>query len=377
MGEALMNTVVRLGLAGCLALLAMPLRAEEKVDTSNIMVKQAIADTMTPEQLRAYKERIARNLARRRNARVARRAAVPGPDTPADTCLAATLENGPLPYNATGTTVGDTDDFDLPADTTNPTCAASTNCTGAGPAGSLPRGAIYTGTGVGPDRAYHFKTDANCDLAITMDPTGTEDLALIVYQTQCSSLLADCVCVDDTGVGGVSELVTLNAVANTDYFVVIDGYSTGGTPPGPAGPFTLGLTTTGTCNLVGSGVLGVYHTVTPCRLVDTRNAPGPYGGPALVAGADRTIDVDGGACGVPATADAVFLNITVDGPADAGNLRLWPTGTAFPTVSALNFNAGQTRGNNGIFKLNASGQFDIRSNQNTHVIIDVAGYFEE
>src|SRR5262245_26923848 len=171
MGEALMNTVVRLGLAGCLALVAMPLAAEEKVDTSNIMVKKAIADTMTPEQLQAYKERMARNIAQRRNARVARRAA--GPEVPADTCPAATLENGPLPYGPTpGTTVGDTDTYDLPADVTAPTCTASTNCTGAGPAGSLPRGAIYTGTGVGPDRAYHIKTDANCNLTIDMDPTG-------------------------------------------------------------------------------------------------------------------------------------------------------------------------------------------------------------
>ena len=376
-----MNTAVRLGLAGCLALLALPAGAEDKIDTSNIVVKKAIADTMTPEQLQAYKEKLARNIANRRNARIARRtpAAVPGPDVPADTCPAATLETGTFPFNPPAdTTVGQVDDYDLPADTSAPTCAASTNCTGAGPAGSLPRGGVYTGTGTGPDRAYHIKTDQNCDLVIGMDPTATEDLALTVFQATCSSALADCVCVDDTGVGGVAESVTLSAVAGTDYFVVIDGYSTGATPPGQSGPFTLGITTTGTCSLVGGGTLGVYNTVTPCRLVDTRNAPGPYGAPALSAGTDRTIDVDGGACGVPATADAVFLNVTVVGPTVTGNLRIWPTGTAVPTVSALNFAAGQTRGNNGIFKLDASGRFDMRVSAGiTQVIIDVAGYFEE
>ena len=378
-----MNTAVRLGLAGCLALLALPAGAEEKIDTSNILVKKAIADTMTPEQLQAYKEKLARNFANRRNARIARRSPiVPGPDVPADTCPAATLETASLPFNPPAdTTVGQTDDYDLPADVDDPTCTASTNCLGAGPAPEIgppaPRGAIYTGTGTGPDRAYHIRTDQNCDLVITMDPTGPEDMGLIVFQSTCSSALADCVCVDDTGVGGIAESVTLSAVAGTDYFVVIDGYSTEAAPPGQAGPFTLGITSTGTCSLVG-GTVGIYHTITPCRLVDTRNAPGPYGGPALSAGTNRTIDVDGGACGVPATADAVVLNVTVVGPTVPGFLQIWPTGTAVPTVSALNFAAGQTRGNNGIFKLDASGQFDLRvSGGTTQVIIDVVGYFQE
>jgi hypothetical protein len=165
--------------------------------------------------------------------------------TPADTCAGTTHEISALPFGPVAdTTVGQTDDFNLPPDTTNPTCAAATTCTGAGPAGSLPRGAIYTGTGTAPDRAYRLRTDVSCTLTLVMDPTGAQDLALIVYENTCSSLLSDCVCVDDTGVGGVAEVVTLDAVAGTDYFVVIDGYSTGGTPPGPSGPFTLAVTET-------------------------------------------------------------------------------------------------------------------------------------
>jgi hypothetical protein len=376
-----MNTAVRLGLAGCLALLAMPTGAEEKIDTSNIMVKKAIADTMTPEQLQAYKEKLARNIANRRNARIPKRpdAVAPGTEAPADTCPLATHETSAIPYGpVAGTTVGDTDNYDLPADTAAPTCTASTPCTGAGPAASLPRGGIYTGTGVGPDRAYHIRTDAACNLTITVDPTGVEDLSLIVYQATCSNLLSDCVCVDDTGVGGVAEQVTLNAVAGTDYFVVVDGYSTNAVPPGPSGPFTLAIALAAgspTCNVTSPPAQ--YHTITPCRLVDTRNAAGPYGGPALSAGADRTIDVDGGACGVPATATAVSLNVTVASPTVTGNLRIWPTGTAAPTVSAINYSAGQTRGNNGIFLLSTAGQFDMRAAVGTtHVIIDVVGYFE-
>lgn len=223
----------------------VPAQAQDAVDTSQVFVKRAIAEKMSAEQLQAYKVR----LAQRKAAGVFDRAKGPGVSlAPGDTCTAATPEVGTLPYGPIAdTTVGATDNFDLPADTTTPTCVI-TGCTGAGPAGSLPAGAIYTGTGTGPDRGWSIRTSANCTLAINMAPTGA-DLAVIVYQTQCSSSLSDCMCVDDTGVSGAAESVSLSAVAGTQYFVLVDGYSTGGTPPGPSAPYTLGLTGTG-CTLV-------------------------------------------------------------------------------------------------------------------------------
>ncbi|HSX59750.1 MAG TPA: hypothetical protein VLF18_06095 [Tahibacter sp.] len=213
---------------------------------SQVRVKRALADSMTPEQYAAHVDRMAQLMA-------AQAAGTQGPTpnvirAPGDTCVAATPEISALPYNSTGSTVSLVDNFDLPADTTNPTCAAGTSCTGAGPAGSLPFGAIYTGTGTGPDQAFSIRTDANCALTIGMTPTGGQDLALMLYQNQCSSALADCGCVADTGVANGLETITLNAVAGTQYFVVIDGYSAGATPPGPSGPFNLQITGTG-CNL--------------------------------------------------------------------------------------------------------------------------------
>ncbi len=95
--------------------------------------------------------------------------------TAGDTCVDASASPlvGTLPIGAfADTTVGQTDNYDLPADTTNPTCAAPTNGTGGGVAGSLPRGSIYTGTGTAPDRAFSFTTSQSCTLQITMDPTG-------------------------------------------------------------------------------------------------------------------------------------------------------------------------------------------------------------
>ena len=43
-----------------------------------------------------------------------------------------------------------------------------------------------------------------------------------------------------------------------------------------------------------------FYTLTPCRLVDTRGAGGPNGGPALVANTDRLFRLVG--CGVPSSA---------------------------------------------------------------------------
>lgn len=217
------------------------------ITPAEVRVKKAIADQMSPEELAAYKQR----LADRYNQGAFDKAANPNTIlTPADACTGATPEISGLPYaGPADTTVGATDNYDLPADTASPTCSVGATCTGAGPAGSLPAGAIYTGTGTAPDRAYRFETSANCTLTITATPTTAFDISLIVYQANCSSNLADCACVDDTGVSNQAESVTLSAVAGTVYYAVVDGYSSGATPPGPSGAFNLGITGTG-CTLV-------------------------------------------------------------------------------------------------------------------------------
>lgn len=218
-------------------------------DNPQVHVKKAIADRMTPDELAAYKRSLEERVFEKRNTALAHTSGV-GVMTPADLCTAATYEISALPFNpAADTTVGMVDNYDLPATVTNPTCLAATTCTGTGQAGSLPRGSIYTGTGTGPDKAYRIRTSANCTLSITMDPTSTQDMALIVYQGLCSNSTADCVCVSDSGIGGGVETVSLSAVAGLDYFIVVDGYSAGGTPPGPSGPFTLAVIGTG-CTLL-------------------------------------------------------------------------------------------------------------------------------
>jgi VCBS repeat-containing protein len=119
------------------------------------------------------------------------------------------------------------------------------------------------------------------------------------------------------------------------------------------------------------------NTVAPCRVFDSRQ---PANGPALASGVPRTISVTG-LCGVPATATSAAVNITVTGPTSIGYLRLYATGPAPGPYSALNFSAGQTRGNNAIVQLSALGQVDALPTMPTtgtvHLIVDVFGYFED
>jgi uncharacterized repeat protein (TIGR01451 family) len=123
-----------------------------------------------------------------------------------------------------------------------------------------------------------------------------------------------------------------------------------------------------------------FYSVAPCRVVDTRGGAGvPIGGPALEAQTQRVFGL-GGRCAVPLTAKAVSLNVTVTAPGAAGNLRLFPAGLPLPLVSTLNYVAGQTRANNAVTVLNASGEIAVFAGQATgttvEVIIDVNGYFQ-
>jgi hypothetical protein len=129
---------------------------------------------------------------------------------------------------------------------------------------------------------------------------------------------------------------------------------------------------------VAPPVAAMFYTVPPCRVVDTRNPNGPYGGPALSANTDRTF-VIAGRCGIPAGARAISFNATATLPSTTGDLRLYAGGTPRPTASSVNYRAGQTRANNGFAPLGASGDLAVRCDQNSgnvQVIIDVNGYFQ-
>jgi uncharacterized repeat protein (TIGR01451 family) len=121
-----------------------------------------------------------------------------------------------------------------------------------------------------------------------------------------------------------------------------------------------------------------FHTVIPCRLIDTRRTGGPLGGPALVAGSLRTFDL-ANVCDIPLTAQAISINVAVTQPSVAGHLRIYPAQSLLPVVASINYAAGQTRTNNGIVALGPAASLSVSCDQSSgtaHFILDVNGYFE-
>lgn len=126
------------------------------------------------------------------------------------------------------------------------------------------------------------------------------------------------------------------------------------------------------------GVGTDLFVVAPCRLFDTRR---PEDGPALVSNVPVLLEIDGG-CGIPATARALALNVTVWEPAGSGHLDLYPGDSAIPATSTINFTAGLARANNAIVTLALDGTGTlglhafVTGGGTVHVILDVVGYFE-
>jgi hypothetical protein len=122
-----------------------------------------------------------------------------------------------------------------------------------------------------------------------------------------------------------------------------------------------------------------FVAVTPCRVVDTRNAAGPYGGPALSTNVARTFDIDNGPCaGIPAGVEAYSLSFGAIVPAADGFLTAWPTGSSQPAVSQLNFIAGEVVANSAIVPAGTNGAINVVVNIGpSHIYIDINGYFSE
>jgi hypothetical protein len=114
-----------------------------------------------------------------------------------------------------------------------------------------------------------------------------------------------------------------------------------------------------------------FMKVTPCRIADTRFASAG----ALGLSATRTFDVIATQCGIPYTAQAYSMNITVVPLGPLGWLTVWPTGQPQPMVSTLNSFNGAVVANAAIVPAGTNGQIDVFASNPTHVIIDINGYF--
>jgi hypothetical protein len=123
-----------------------------------------------------------------------------------------------------------------------------------------------------------------------------------------------------------------------------------------------------------------FFTLTPCRVVDTRNPNGALGGPELSAGQSRTFTVTGN-CGIPADAKSIVVNVTAVNPSASGNFQIYP-GDAFPLgTSTLNFTASVNLANNATLLLatNGAGSIGVKNGSASGVVdfvLDVVGYYK-
>lgn len=143
-----------------------------------------------------------------------------------------------------------------------------------------------------------------------------------------------------------------------------------------------GVQVPGPCSAAATPL--AFHELPPCRVIDTRGATGPLGGPVLEAGVSVRAFPVTGTCGIPSTAKALSVNLTVTGAAVTGFIRVYPgdlTGAQIPITSSVHFSAGRTRANNGILGLSQDGNGTIAVENDAvggalHFILDVNGYFE-
>jgi hypothetical protein len=122
-----------------------------------------------------------------------------------------------------------------------------------------------------------------------------------------------------------------------------------------------------------------YVSITPLRVLDTRKAIGTSTVAKIPANGNLTLQIEGAngheipTAGVTAAA----LNLTVTNPARGGVLTAYPAGESLPTVSNLNFSAGETVANMAMVPLGTSGDvvFHNSSSGSVDLVADLFGYF--
>ena len=116
---------------------------------------------------------------------------------------------------------------------------------------------------------------------------------------------------------------------------------------------------------------GLFHAITPARLLDTRVTKNP-----LTSGATRTLAVAGHG-GVPVIgASAAVLNVTVAEPTGQGYVSAYPTGAAFRQgTSNINFVPGDLASARVIVPLGIGGDVSFYNRVGTTpLVVDVVGY---
>jgi len=210
---------------------------------------------------------------------------------------------------------------------------------------------------------------------VTVTETVPSGLALLSMAGSGWSCTASTCARSDTLNGGSSYppiIMTVNVAGNATSPQVNQVTVSGGGSAAASASDSTGITS-------GSGGNGasamLFVPVAPCRVADTRNANGAFGGPSLSAGSSRSFSIPNSPCGIPPTAAAYSLNVTVVPHQPLGYLTIWPTGLSQPLVSTLNSTDGRVKANAAIVPAGSGGAISVFATDPTDVILDINGYF--
>jgi N-acetylmuramoyl-L-alanine amidase len=115
---------------------------------------------------------------------------------------------------------------------------------------------------------------------------------------------------------------------------------------------------------------GAYTPIAPVRIMDTRAALMHK----RLDDEDTNEVVIRGMAGIPSTATAVVLNLTVTNPSDAGFITLYPCAQIRPDTSNLNFEAGDSIPNLTLTQIGVNGCLRLYNEVAADAIVDVVGW---
>lgn len=132
----------------------------------------------------------------------------------------------------------------------------------------------------------------------------------------------------------------------------------------------------------------VFVPITPCRIIDTRNAGGPISSGDVRSffvtntssyAAQGGSDTNCNGAGADGLYTAAMINFTVVSPRADGYITVYPQGAYRPLTSALNFYEDEVIGNSSTFQLNPSlsgRELNVYTSVTTHLVGDLVGYFK-
>ncbi|HUQ00450.1 MAG TPA: M12 family metallo-peptidase [Aeromicrobium sp.] len=220
-----------------------------------------------------------------------------------------------------------------------------------------------TASGIGVGQAL--------DLKVTIrNPSGTT-VAAVAPSTSASTSTTP-----NTPINMDAAAVATNAGSGL-WTITVEGVGLGN-------PLTTGYSDYGSLGMyrldIGgcpNGTPGAYSSLSPQRLLDTRNG---IGAPRAQVGPGQAVTFQvAGRGGVPASdVSAAILNLTATNGTRPGVITAYPAGISRPTASNVSYGAGQTVATHATVKLGDAGRVTLynASSGPVHLIADVSGWYQ-